>query len=87
MFSRIPNLRIDEMFSCLLLKQGTIFLLRSKNVAKTVYFHKKIHFADVKKNRGFIDSEFVKTCHEHVNQFLAPHLIQQPIPKLNLEFS
>ena len=21
----------------------------------------------MKKNRGFVDSEFVKTCHEHVN--------------------
>ena len=23
------------------------------------------------KNRGFVDSEFVKTCHEHVINFLA----------------
>ena len=57
-------------FSCFLLKQSRIFLLRSKNVAKTVYFHKKRHFSAPfrkdKKNCGFVDSEFVKTCHEQV---------------------
>ena len=23
----------------------------------------------MKKNRGLVDSEFVKTCHEHVNHY------------------
>ena len=54
------------------------FSIEIKNVAKTVYFHtQKKHFAApnlkenktffVKKIRGFLDSEFVKICHEQVN--------------------
>ena len=46
-----------------------------KNVTKTVYFHKKRHFGSplkqnktffVKRIRGFVDSEFVKICHDQV---------------------
>ena len=70
MFSRIPNLRIHEIFSrnfsCFLLKQGIIFLLKSKLLLKLFIFTKKIHFAAAlkekknkieKKNCGFIYSE------------------------------
>jgi len=73
MFSRIPNLRIcDSFFQNLiwfLLKQGRNFLLTSKKGFKKRHFaaalkENKIFF--VKKIRGFIDSEFVKICHEHV---------------------
>ena len=79
MFSRIPNLRILELcsqnFSSFVLKQGRIFVLRYKNVAKTVCFLIEIHSAaplkenktfSVKKIRGFVDSKFVKTCQEHI---------------------
>ena len=45
---------------------------------KTVFFHKIIHFASPlkkqqtffeKKIREFVDTEFVKTCHEQVKYF------------------
>ena len=44
----------------------------------TVYFHKKRHFEaplkenktfSVKKIRDFVDSEFVKICHEQVRKY------------------
>ena len=44
-------------------------------MAKTLFLQKKRHFAAplketktffVKKNRGFVDSEFVKICHEQM---------------------
>ena len=73
MFSLIPRIRIHEFssqnFSCFLLKQGRILLLRSK------LFHTKRHFAaPLKENKTFfvkkiVDSEFVKICHEQVIWF------------------
>ena len=66
-------------FSRFLLQQGRNFSFEIKNVAKTVYFHKKRHFAApfkenktffVKKICGFVDSEFVKICHEQVTCLL-----------------
>jgi len=58
MFSRISNLRIHDFFSqnfsCFLLKQGTIFLLRSKMLLKLFIFTKKRHFAAPSKEN--------KTC-------------------------
>ena len=72
MFSRIPNLRIHnffhEIFPFFSFKTRYVdLIIEIKNVAKTVYFQKKRHFAvplKEKKNRGFVDSEFVKICHE-----------------------
>ena len=58
-------------FSGFLLKKGRIFLLRSKMLLKLFIFTKKRHFAAplkesktffVKKNSGFVDSEFVQLC-------------------------
>ena len=78
MFSRILEL-CSQNCSSFVLKQGRIFVLRYKNIAKTstktVCFLIEIHSAaplkenktfSVKKIRGFVDSKFVKTCREHV---------------------
>ena len=77
MFSRIPNLQIHEFFhnfSCFILKQGRIFLLKSKTLLKLFIFTQKRHFAaPLKENKTFfmkkfvnVNSEFVKICHEQV---------------------
>jgi hypothetical protein len=79
--SESTNLRFFSCnFSYLLLKQGRIILLRSKNVFITIYFHKKGHFAATtskenkkfftEKNLGFVVSEFVKSCQEQVIESL-----------------
>ena len=77
-FSRIPNLRI--FFTIFfLLKQGRIFLLRSKSFTKkdTTYVdpleENKTFF--VNTIRGFVDSEFVKICHEQVNSFVSKDFV------------
>jgi hypothetical protein len=74
MFSQIPNLyestKIFQEFFLFSFKTRYSFSIEIKNVAKTVYFHKEIHFAGTfKENKtffgkkcGFIDSEFVKIC-------------------------
>ena len=69
--SESTNLRIfPTIFFLFSLKQSRIFSIKRclKNVPITIYFHKKRHFAatSTEKNRGFVDSEFVKTCHEQV---------------------
>ena len=59
-------------FFLIFFKQGRILLLRSKNVSIIIYLLKKRHFATstyliYKKTSffcRFVDSEFVKTCHE-----------------------
>ena len=97
MFSRIPNLRIHEFFSqffsCFLLKQGRIFLLRSKMLLK-LFILKNRHFPGplrenktffVNKIRGFVDSEFVKTCHEHVNNLHTSWQSDSSEPSLQSE--
>ena len=74
MFSRIPNLRIykffPQFFSYFLLRQSRILLFKNDQkmyLHIATYFHKKGHFAATStENRGFVDSEFVKTCHEQV---------------------
>ena len=63
-------------FSDFILKQGRILLLRSKNVAISIFFHKKRHFAATLKEKKekkfakkkFVDSAFVKTCHKQVDK-------------------
>ena len=51
MFSRIPNLQIHEYFS-------QIFSIEIKNVAETVYFHKKRHFpAPLKENKTLLEKK------------------------------
>ena len=68
--------------------------MRSKNVSITIYFHKKIHFAATskenkkifaKKIRGFVDSEFVKTCHEQVINSDGASYFQ--LPKIVVNFT
>ena len=44
--------------------------MRSKNGAITIDFQKENKIFIVKKIRGFVDSEFVKTCHEHIIRFV-----------------
>jgi hypothetical protein len=64
-----------EIFLVFFKNKKETFCIEIKNVGKTVYFHKR-HFAAplkenktffMKKNRGFVDSEFVKICHNQVN--------------------
>jgi len=60
MFSRISNPRIHEFFSqnfCFLLKQGTIFLLRSKILLELFIFRKKRDFAASSKKKQDIFPE------------------------------
>ena len=43
-----------------------------------IYFVLKGNKKDFgKNNRGLVDSEFVKTCHEHVTQ----HFLEEELPK------
>ena len=67
---RIPNLQNHEFFVVFFSNKVEI-----KNLAETVYFHKiktlcsffkKQQVIFVEKNCGFVDSEFVKICHEHL---------------------
>jgi len=75
-FSRIPNLRIHNFFvlfsfkgaaKCLFFVKinsfSNIFDLSRKKTYLVLKENKKIF---VKKIRVFLDSEFVKTCHEQV---------------------
>ena len=58
MFLRIPNLRNHDFFSricsCFLLKEGRIFLLRSKMLLKLFILTKKDTLAPLKENKTFL---------------------------------
>jgi hypothetical protein len=67
-----------EKKSRFLLKQDRIFLLRSKMLLKMFIFKKTLCIIKRKKKKicekNFLDSEFVKICHEQVKSIEKSYL-------------
>ena len=60
MFSRITNLRTK--FFSFLLKQGTYFRKKKRQLATTYFKRQQVIFLEKK----FVESKFAETCHEPI---------------------
>ena len=67
-YHKVTSIHFDQKTKNGMNRTKVEFFIEFKNVANTVYFHKKRHFAAPLKEKKIVVSEFVKICHEQVTK-------------------